>query len=259
VNVGVGTQYFGVAVVGGIAAAEVGMLTLLAQGSRAVHALRVRALSVSTNLYLWGTGAVTATGSFLNQNYVRIHNFLASKYSLVEGIFTTSAEVVTGGDLSGMPSAGDFVPPAASRQASSFLSEGAEFIGDGIRTVPRPYFPYTKNVTPELIEFTLDDGYGGIMGRIEGEKLIIEIVQVDEAFEGKGVGTQLYKLLIEEAGGANISKVEGFMTFHNAEALEKYGDIAMTPRAKILSKLGFKYHTYDPTTRTAVSYRFKPN
>jgi hypothetical protein len=215
VNLGVGAQYTGAAGVAGIALAEIGFVGLATNG---FTSLKAYATTKSTQAYVWGTGAVTATGNFINHQYARLHNFVASKYSLLEGLFTTSAEVVTGGDLTGMPSAGDFVPSGASQvlrsSGTDLIENTAEILldpirrGDGLRRVIELRNKYKvgkgKNIAFAEINLT---AFQGEMAAVSGRTSREGFIEVPEfrIFTSKAVG-QFYRgydsetLILEKVG-----------------------------------------------------------
>lgn len=101
-----------------------------------------------------------------------------------------------------------------------------------------------------------EPGQGFLFGSLTDPSTFhVDLVSVDPAFQGQGVGASLYKAALDQF--PNVTRVTGEAAWDNSKALKATGDINQTPRAKILSKLGFTDHSYDPQTNKMTSS--KPN
>jgi GNAT superfamily N-acetyltransferase len=89
--------------------------------------------------------------------------------------------------------------------------------------------------------------HGVITGTFNAETkdLHIDYVGVAPEFKRQGIGSQLYADIIAAAEQhGEVRSVSGFMAMDNREAIDKAGgDIAASPRAIILGRLGFTEHT----------------
>lgn len=82
----------------------------------------------------------------------------------------------------------------------------------------------------------------------------IDWVGVDVDLQRQGIGTRLYKAIIEGVGRSNVKSVSGEMAQANWTAIQA-GGINNAPRVKILNSLGYTEHVYDPVTRILISSR----
>jgi hypothetical protein len=140
---------------------------------------------------------------------------------------------------------------------------GSGVLADSAKTIVNTAEEGFVNTVKEGIEMGLNsDGHavttlnraGGatITGAFDGSSGVLHIqdVWVPSAQRGSGIGTQLYKDLIGQY--ENVQSVTGIAGGDNAAALLK-GGISATPRAKILSKLGFTEHSFDAASDTMTS------
>lgn len=113
----------------------------------------------------------------------------------------------------------------------------------------------------EVRAFVEQDGQSRPVGRIEtifdperGD-LHVDLVDVDTAFQKRGIGTGLYSRALQTAGD-DVQSVSGIMELSNRIAIENGGKRS-APRVKILQKLGFWLHVYNEYSGEMVSTRKK--
>jgi hypothetical protein len=133
----------------------------------------------------------------------------------------------------------------------------------GPRPTPGPKTVLTKaqvtHSSPESFKIVSAEGQIEATYNAATQDLFIDLVLA--AKKSQGVGTALYTEALSYATSriGRVESVSGRMAMDNASALAvSKGDIRATPRAKILDKLGFTEHSYNPSSKVAVSKRPNP-
>ena len=131
------------------------------------------------------------------------------------------------------------------------LSQGGEFLDDGLRMVGEWEAPAgmgrlvveeSRNSIKVFAENAPTDVF--FKARVLGDKLLGDNMKVAEQFRGKDVSTQMLGMAVDAAErqlGRRLKRIEAEAAFSNEEVLETFGDsaIEMTPFGRSARHLGF--------------------
>ncbi|MDP1678679.1 MAG: SpvB/TcaC N-terminal domain-containing protein [Candidatus Nitrotoga sp.] len=169
---------------------------------------------------------------------------------------------------------GETPPPPPSQPAAALAEAATNTKGSDPISPSEPVTPQqtsrpsgTKNSSVlSNVSISIEDGFfvvrssqGKINARFDAKIGKLNINDIEVLEKQQGAGTELYKRAIQEASkSGEVKSVVGFMSKDNLRAIKMAGgDINASPRAKILNKLGYTQHAYDPKTKRVTST--KPN
>ena len=154
------------------------------------------------------------------------------------------------------------------------LYTGASILYGGARAATsRSLCGVTRPAGPAALKLVVEKAQSGsivvragastyIKGTVTGSQLKIEMLNVAEKLQGKGVSYQLYQRLLAEAGGVEkIKSITSTLAIDNYAAMEMnmaagmtiQEAAALTPAAKARSLLGYTQHYYDVARGTLTS------
>ena len=160
----------------------------------------------------------------------------AARLAKLAEALTEAGKMSEGLDLAeGLLAVGESAASAA--KGSGIVSGAADAAAQMAEDVtPKIALQHRTYGTFQIISAGFNSGTG-IRFSVFGEKMFVEMWEVAPGLQNQGVGTQLFREAL--AANPEVTSIRGVAELDNLAALKAARDVAQTPFAGALAKLGF--------------------